>query len=82
MRDLEIDIASQLLGEEVWPFEVRLTADQEGALVRHWPAVSADVDQNLSYALQWFCLALLVFFASLFASSNLWALLKGPERGV
>jgi cytochrome oxidase assembly protein ShyY1 len=35
----------------------------------------------LSYALQWFCLSLIVVFASLLASSNLWALLKGPERG-
>ena len=81
MRDLELDIVSQLLGEDIWPFEVRLTADQDGALARHWPAVSADVDQNLSYALQWFCLSLIVVFASLLASSNLWALLKGPERG-
>lgn len=81
MRDLEIDVVSGLLGEAVFPFELRLTADQAGTLVRHWPAVSADVDQNLSYALQWFILALIVLFASLFASSNLWALLRGPDRG-
>ncbi len=81
MRDLEIDVISELLGEEVFPFEVRLTKDQPGVLIRHWPAVSADVDQNLSYALQWFILALIVIFVSLFASSNLWALLRGPDRG-
>lgn len=81
MRDLEFDVISQLLGEEVFPFELRLTADQPSGLIRNWPAVSADVNQNLSYALQWFSIALIVIFASLFASSNLWALLRGPERG-
>ena len=81
MRDLEFDVISQLLGEEVFPFELRLTADQPSVLIRNWPAVSADVNQNLSYALQWFSIALIVIFASLFASSNLWALLRGPERG-
>jgi surfeit locus 1 family protein len=80
-RDLEFDVLGQVFGEELFPFELRLTADQPGTMIRHWPAVSADVNQNLSYALQWFCLALLVVTASLFASSNLWALLRGPERG-
>ncbi len=81
MRSLEIDVISDILGEPLFPFEVRLTAQQEGVLVRHWPAVSADVNQNLSYAIQWFSLALLTLFASLLASSNLWLLLRGPKRG-
>jgi len=47
--------------------------------VRHWPAVNADVNQNLSYSVQWFSLGLLVLFASLLASSNLWALLRSSK---
>lgn len=81
MRSMEIDVISDILDEPLFPFEVRLTAEQPGVLVRHWPAVNADVNQNLSYAIQWFSLALLVLFASLLASSNLWALIKGPGRG-
>lgn len=81
MRSLEIDVIADILGEPLFPFEVRLTAEQPGALVRHWPAVNADVNQNLSYAIQWFSLALLVLFASILASSNLWALIRGPKRG-
>lgn len=81
MRSLEIGVISDILGEPLFPFEVRITAEQDGVLVRHWPAVNADVDQNLSYAVQWFSMALLVLFASVLASSNLWALLKGPPRG-
>lgn len=81
MRSLEIDVIAEIIGEPLFPYELRLTAEQEGVLVRHWPAVNADVNQNLFYAVQWFSFALLILFASLLASSNLWALLKGSEVG-
>ncbi|MEQ8953072.1 MAG: hypothetical protein RL120_02995, partial [Gammaproteobacteria bacterium] len=77
LRSLELDVVSQVLGEPVFPFEVRLTAEQPGVLARHWPAVIADVNQHLFYAMQWFLFALLVILIALFASSNLWSLLKG-----
>lgn len=79
IRSLEIDVMEGILGEPLFPFEVRLTDDQAGTLVRHWSAVNVNVNQNLSYSLQWFSLALLVLFASLLASSNLWPILKGTE---
>jgi cytochrome oxidase assembly protein ShyY1 len=79
MRSLDMEVIAEILGEPLFPYEVRLTAEQDGTLVRHWPAVNADVNQNLSYAVQWFSLGLLVLFASILASSNLWALLRGRE---
>lgn len=79
MRSLEFDVVADILDEPLFPFEIRLTEDQDGVLVRHWPAVNADVNQNLSYSVQWFSLALLVLFASLLASSNAWALLRGRK---
>ena len=79
MRSLEIDVISEILDEEIFPFEVRLTAEQPGVLVRHWPAVYADVNQNLSYAIQWFTFGLIVIFASILASSNLWSLLRATD---
>lgn len=80
MRTLQIDIVADILDEPLFPFEVRLTEDQPGTLARHWPAVNADVNQNLSYAVQWFSFGLIVLFASVLASSNLWALMRGPSR--
>lgn len=77
MRSLEIDVIADIIDEPLFPFEIRLTEEQDGVLVRHWPAVNADVNQNLSYSVQWFSLGLLVVFASLLASSNLWSLLRG-----
>ncbi|PCJ24746.1 MAG: hypothetical protein COA96_08735 [SAR86 cluster bacterium] len=82
MRSLEIDVISEILGEPLFPFEVRLAAEQDGVLVRHWSAVSADVDQNLSYAIQWFTFSMLILFASILASSNLWEIIRGPKRGI
>ncbi len=82
MRSLEIDVISAILGEPVFPFAVRLTDDQPGVLVRHWPAVQIDVNQHLFYALQWFLFASIMALASLFASSNLWQLLKGKDPSI
>lgn len=79
VRTLEIGVMEEILGEELFPFEVRLTEDQAGTLVRHWPAVNVNVNQNLSYSLQWFSFALLVLFICVLASSNLWAIIKGDE---
>ncbi|MEX0617649.1 MAG: SURF1 family protein [Pseudohongiellaceae bacterium] len=73
VRSIEIDVLSELLGEPVFPFVVRLTEGQPGALVRHWPAANADINTNLSYALQWFTFAVVVLLISIVASSDLLA---------
>ncbi len=76
MRGLQLELIEEILAEPLFPFEVRLTPDQPGVLARHWPAVSIDINQNLSYALQWFSFALIVLLAALLTSSNLWQLMK------
>ncbi len=78
-RGLELDRLADIFGEELFPFTVRLTEQQPGVFVRHWPAASAAAagyTQNLSYALQWFAAAFAVLAISLLASSNLLALLR------
>ena len=77
-----MDVIAELLGEPVFPFEVRLTENQAGVLVRHWPAVQVDVNQHLFYAMQWFLFATIVAIAGLLASSNLWTLLKGVDPSI
>ena len=76
VRNLEPEIISQILNRDVFPFEVRLTADQPGVLVRHWPAVNVDINNNISYAIQWFSFALVVLLIGFFSCSNAWALLN------
>jgi cytochrome oxidase assembly protein ShyY1 len=44
--------------------------------------VQPDINQNLSYAFQWFSFGLMVLFVALLASSNLWQLLKGHDPAI
>tara|TARA_Y100001978_G_C23602901_1_gene389667 strand:+ start:161 stop:961 length:801 start_codon:yes stop_codon:yes gene_type:complete len=82
MRELDIEALAKILGESIFPFEVRIVANQAGTLTRHWPAVQPEINQNLSYAIQWFSFGLAVIFIALLASSNLWMLLKGKDPTV
>ena len=55
----------------IFPYVVRLSENQNGVLVRHWPTVIVDTSRNYSYALQWFALAIAVVAVALILSSNL-----------
>ncbi len=73
---LNIRQAESLLGEPVYPYVVRLEADQSGVLSRHWSNPRVETRGHFAYAIQWFGIALLVFIAALFLSSNLAQLIK------
>jgi surfeit locus 1 family protein len=79
IRNVEIDVIESVIGEPLFPYLVRLTEDQPGMLVRHWPETNVDIDTHLSYALQWFTFAVMVAVAALLASSNLLGLMRDPE---
>ncbi len=76
IRYLEINQLSSYFDSSIFPYVVRLGADQSGGLIRHWPAVTANTSQNFSYALQWFSMAIAVLMVSLILSSNLLTLMK------
>jgi len=80
IRSVEMDVLQTILNEPLFPYLVRLTEDQPGMLVRHWPETNADIDTHLSYALQWFTFAVMVAIAALLASSNLLTLTRDPEE--
>ncbi len=79
IRSLEIDVIESVIGEPLFPYLVRLTEDQPGMLVRHWPETNVDIDTHLSYALQWFTFAVMVALAALLAGSNLWDLIHDRD---
>ena len=79
IRSVEIDVLQSILDQPLFPYLVRLTEDQPGMLVRHWPVANVDIDTHLSYALQWFTFAVMVAVAALVASSNVLALMRDPE---
>lgn len=80
VRAVEMDVLAELLGEPLFPYVVRLTPDQPGVLVRHWPAVNAEINNHLSYALQWFTFAVIILIVAFLLSSNLLQLMR-DDRG-
>ena len=74
-----VAMLESIFAEPLFPYLVRLTEEQPGMLVRHWPETTVDIDTHLSYALQWFTFAVMIAIAALFASSNLLALMRDPE---
>lgn len=68
---LNVAQAGRLLGEPVYPYVVRLEADQPGVLSRHWTPPRIEIRGHFAYAVQWFGITLLVALAALFYASNL-----------
>jgi cytochrome oxidase assembly protein ShyY1 len=71
IRYLNIAELGPLFDLPVFPYVIRLNEGQPGVLVRHWPAVMVDTGRNISYALQWFAMAIAVIIVSLILSSNI-----------
>ncbi|MDG1233036.1 MAG: SURF1 family protein [Pseudomonadales bacterium] len=76
IRRLDVDALSEILGEDLFPYPVRLNEDQPGVLIRHWTAVTANSSANISYAIQWFVLAAAIVIVSLLTSSNILSVLR------
>lgn len=77
-----IEQAGRLLGESVYPYVLRLEADQPGVQSRHWQPPSISTRTHIAYAVQWFSIAAVVLIASFLYSSNfisLWRRRRQPE---
>jgi len=61
IQKLDINALSNELGEEIYPFTVRLSDDnQPGALQTGWKISQMSPDKHFGYAVQWFSLALVL----------------------
>lgn len=67
---------AHLFEESIFPYEVRLDADQDGLYIRHWPTVYVDTGRNYSYALQWWSMSIAVLIVAFVLSSNILQLLQ------
>ncbi|KKO12304.1 hypothetical protein LCGC14_0003140 [marine sediment metagenome] len=76
MPRLNMDQASQLLGEPVFPYVLRLEAGQSGVQDRHWSQPDFSTRSHYAYTAQWFGLAVLVLLASFAYASNVLTLLR------
>lgn len=67
-------------GQTLFPYSVRLDADQPGALLVDWQVVNVSAAKHRGYALQWFAMALALAIIFTVRSSNLWQWLLRRER--
>jgi len=73
-------VVTEFLGGKMFPYPVRIDADQRGALAVDWQVVNSSPQKHQGYAVQWFAMAVVLLVFYLLHSSNLWQLLSGSGR--
>ena len=66
-----VERLSDRLGIQVFPYIVRIDANQAGALEANWPELQARSGGHIGYALQWFAMALVTLAVFIYRSTNL-----------
>jgi len=61
-------LLQEMLGEELYPYVVRLALEDDNALPRYWPRTLMLPAKHSAYALQWFSMAIAIALAFLFFS--------------
>jgi surfeit locus 1 family protein len=62
------NVLQRELGEELYPMVLRLEADHQDALPRHWPVTTIPPERHMGYAITWFTMALAIALAMGFSS--------------
>jgi surfeit locus 1 family protein len=84
IQAVEMDKLTPLINEgqpgTVFPYPVRIDADERGALVTDWQIVNMSPDKHSAYAVQWFAMAAVLLVYYLARSFNLGQALKGSGK--
>jgi cytochrome oxidase assembly protein ShyY1 len=56
----EVDKMAASLGQELFPYVLRLKEDNPGVYERHWQVVNVPVHKHTGYAVQWFAMAIVL----------------------
>jgi cytochrome oxidase assembly protein ShyY1 len=56
----EVDKMAASLGQEIFPYVLRLKENNPGAYERHWQVVNVPVHKHTGYAVQWFVMAIVL----------------------
>lgn len=76
LHRLDIQALQKLFAQPLFPYLLRLEADNPGSLERHWRREKIDPSKSSLYALQWFAMAVALLVATVLISTNLKALLR------
>lgn len=82
IQAVEMEKIAAITEGKLFPFPVRINADQAGALAVDWQVINVSPAKHHGYAVQWFSMAAVLALIYLLRSSNLWQLIKGsPVKG-
>jgi cytochrome oxidase assembly protein ShyY1 len=60
IQRLDMTLISEMLGENVLPYSVRLAPGSNGLLQANWQAINMQPETHRAYAVQWFVMALVL----------------------
>ena len=80
LQAVDMALVASALGQEPFPFELRLAAGQPGAMSVNWQVINVSPEKHTGYAVQWFSMAAVLLLIFLLRSSNLWDWLRGAPH--
>jgi surfeit locus 1 family protein len=60
IQRIDLELMSEMLGESVLPYSVRLQSGAPGLLQANWQAINMQPETHRAYAVQWFIMALVL----------------------
>ncbi|CAA0114958.1 Uncharacterised protein [Halioglobus japonicus] len=78
--DKLIPLVTALQAGKVFPYPVRINADERGALLTDWQIVNMSPAKHSAYAVQWFAMAAVLFVYYLIRSFNRGQAVKGSGK--
>ena len=76
LNHLYINSISPIFDSPLLPFVVRLERNNPGVFVRHWQEKQLQAVNSISYAIQWFAMALILVVITLIKSSNVLEIIR------
>ncbi|MCK9502714.1 MAG: SURF1 family protein [Porticoccaceae bacterium] len=76
LQNFDDALLAERLGKTFFPYTLRLDQDSPAALATGWDIVNLIPEKHKGYAVQWFAMAVALVILSLFANSNLGAVIK------
>ncbi|MGD9662618.1 MAG: SURF1 family protein [Porticoccaceae bacterium] len=76
LQNFDGTLMARRLGRTFFPYTIRLDQDSPGALATGWEIVNVIPEKHKGYAAQWFTMAAALVILSVFANSNLGAVIK------
>ncbi len=77
IQAVEMDKIAKAVAGELFPYPVRIDADQAGALAVDWQVINVSPAKHHGYAVQWFSMAAALALIYLLRSTNIWQLIRG-----